>query len=325
MSFNKIHDAAFERITGIITGIGKIAGIGKRGNKEVGIMEKNHDTDWNQASKEDISSANGAIKQETAEFTNEERAQSRQSEEINWVKLGVPGFDALITNGIPQGSAVLVSGGPGSGKTTFCLQVINEAAKAGTNCLYLTFEESPERLKQHMKNYGWNPDLLERNENLVIKKMHPYEISRSIEALLAKASGELEIELEQVEGIIPKGFAPKIILLDSLSAVASAFAGKEDGYRIYIDQLFGMFKEIGATSFLITEVEQDAKNYSKSGIEEFLADAVIVFYNIRNRDVRTSAIEVLKVRGTSHQKKIVPFKIISGKGIEIYPDEATII
>jgi circadian clock protein KaiC len=244
--------------------------------------------------------------------------------DVQWVKVGVPGFDALITNGIPKGSAVLVSGGPGTGKTTFCLQLIEEACKKGESCLYLTFEESAISLKQHMKSYKWNPTILEKEGLLVIKKMQPFDISRSIEALLARANKELVIELDEIEGVIPKGFKPTIIVLDSLSAVSSAFGSKEEGYRIYIDQQFEFFKKSGATSFLITEVEQDANKYSKSGIEEFLADAVIVFYNLRNKSVRSNAIEILKVRGTMHQKKIVPFKMMSDKGIVIYPDEMSI-
>jgi len=244
-----------------------------------------------------------------------------EAEGVRWVKTGVPGFDELITNGIPHGSSVLISGGPGTGKTTFCLQVLGGAAEKGESCLYLTFEEDVHRLKQHMKNYGWDPDKLEREGKLLIKKMQPFDLSRSVEALLARASGELTIELDEIEGIIPKGFKPDRIVLDSLSAVAAAFIGKEEGYRIYIEQLFNLFKGVGATSFLITEIEQDTSKYSRTGIEEFLADAVFVFYNIRQKNTRLNALEILKIRGTPHQKKIVPFRMLSNQGIVVYPRE----
>ena len=240
---------------------------------------------------------------------------------IERIKVGVPGFDELITEGIPKGSSVLISGGPGTGKTTFCLQLIKNAADNGENCLYLTFEEEPVKLKQHMNNYGWDSIKLEKEGKLIIKKMQSFDLSRSVEALLAKASGELTIELNEIEGIIPRGFKPSRIVLDSLSAVAAAFTGREEGYRIYIEQLFNLFKSIGATSFLITEIEQETKKYSRSGVEEFLADAVLVFYNIRQKSVRLNALEILKIRGTEHQKKIVPFKILSNQGITVYPRE----
>lgn len=243
------------------------------------------------------------------------------TEERPRVKIGIPGMDDLITKGVPCGSSVLISGGPGTGKTTFCLQLLNEASEKGERCLYLTFEEDVRQLKQHMVNYGWNPEKLEKEGKLIIKKMQPFDLSRSVEALLAKASGELTIELDEIEGIIPRGFQPDRIVLDSLSAVAAAFIGQEQGYRIYVEQLFTLFKNIGATSFLITEIEQDTGKYSRSGVEEFLADAVFVFYNIRQKNIRMNALEILKIRGTSHQKKIVPFKIISDQGIVVYPKE----
>ncbi len=241
--------------------------------------------------------------------------------EIIFVKTGVPGFDEMITGGIPKGSAVLLCGGPGTGKTTFSLNLICNAAKRGERCLYLTFEEDAVNLRRHMKNYGWVNPTEEAKNNIRIRKMHSFDLSRSVEALLAKASGELTIELDEVEGIIPKDFKPDIIILDSLSAVAAAFTGKDEGYRVYIEQLFSLFKRIGATAFLITEIEQDTARYSKSGVEEFLADTVIVFYNVRSKNIRINALEILKVRGTPHQKKIVPFKMIPAKGIVVYPME----
>lgn len=238
------------------------------------------------------------------------------------MKIGVPGFDDLIDKrGIPKGISILVSGGPGTGKTTFCLQTLNYGAKEGEKCLYLSFEENVERLKGHMKNYGWDPDKLEQSGNLIIKRMDPFEISRSVEALLAKARGELLIELDEIEGLVPKGFNPDRIILDSLSAVAAAFAGREEGYRIYIEQLFKALENIGATSFLITEVNLDMNRFSRTGIEEFLSDGVFTFYNIRKGNIRVSATEIIKLRGCSHKKKIVPFNITGGKGIEVYPQE----
>jgi KaiC/GvpD/RAD55 family RecA-like ATPase len=48
---------------------------------------------------------------------------------------------------------------------------------------------------------------------------------------------------------------------------------------------------------------------------------VIVLYNIRKGNVRENGIEVLKMRGTKHEKKIVAMQITEGKGIEVYPQQ----
>jgi KaiC/GvpD/RAD55 family RecA-like ATPase len=251
----------------------------------------------------------------------EEKPKVDVLEDPNFIKTGVPGFDDLMEKGMPKGSSILVCGGPGSGKTTFCLNTLCHAAGKGEKCLYLSFEENKNRLYDHMRNYGFNPDQLEKDGNLAVIRKNPFEISRGVEALLAKARGELLIEIDEIQGLIPEGFKPDRIVLDSLSAIAAAFVGKEEGYRIYIEQLFDALKNIGATSFLISEVEQTANKYSKSGVEEFLADAIFAFYNIRRGNVRVSAVEIIKIRGAVHKKKVVPFSMIPGKGIEVYPLE----
>lgn len=234
------------------------------------------------------------------------------------IQTGVPGFDELFEKGIPKSSAVIVAGGAGSGKTIFCLQILADQAGQGKKCFYMSFEESEKRLTEHMKDFGWNAEKLLKSGNLNIKRYSPFDITRSVEAMLAKEKGELLIDVDPV--IIPRGFKPDFIVLDSLTAIASAFSGKEDSYRIYIEQLFRFFERLGSTAFLITETKQIPEIFSTTGVEEFLADGVIVLYNIKHGDTRENAIEVLKMRGERHQKKIVAMQI-TDKGIVVYPEQ----
>lgn len=235
-----------------------------------------------------------------------------------FVKTGVPGFDELLEEGIPKAATVLVAGGAGSGKTIFCLQTFAYQVAEGKKCLYMSFEESEKRLIEHMDDFGWNPKELIKEGNLKIQRFNPFDITRNVDALLAKQKGELLIDIDPV--ILPKGFEPDFIVVDSLTAIASAFTEKEESYRVYIEQLFRFFEKIGATSFLITETEQVPKIFSKTGVEEFLADGVIVLYSLRHGNVRENAIEVLKLRGAAHKKKIVAMQI-TDKGVVVYPDQ----
>ncbi|MBU1704146.1 MAG: hypothetical protein KJ922_02180, partial [Nanoarchaeota archaeon] len=235
-----------------------------------------------------------------------------------YVFTGIKGFDELLNKGIPKGSSILVAGGAGSGKTIFALQTLCYHASHGEKCFYMSFEESEQRLINHMKDFGWNPEKLIKSGNLVIKRYSPFEITRTIEAMLEKEKGELLIDLDPV--ILPGNIKPTFIGLDSLTAIASAFTGKEDSYRIYIEQLFRFFEKLGSTNLLITETKQIPEIFSTTGVEEFLADGVIVFYNIKREDVRENAIEILKLRGEHHKKKIVAMEI-TDTGIVIYPDQ----
>ena len=236
-----------------------------------------------------------------------------------YIQTGIPGFDQLLEKGIPKGTSTLVCGGPGSGKTIMGLQMLNYAAQTGEKCVYMTFEENEERLRQHMEDFGWNPAKLEKEGKLVLKRYDPFQITRSVEALLEKAKGELMIDISPV--LFPEGFKPDRVIVDSLTAIASVFYGREETYRIYIEQLFRLLDSIGATSFLITESNQIPLKITESGVEEFLADGVIILYNTKNGNVRESSIEILKMRGTNFQKKIVAMKIEGGKGIVVYPEQ----
>ena len=236
-----------------------------------------------------------------------------------FVKTGIAGFDELLEKGIPKGSVTLVCGGPGSGKTIMGLQILYNATTKGEKCIYMTFEENEDKLRQHMEDFGWDPDKLENEGNLVIKRYDPFAITRSVEALLEKAKGELMIDVAPV--LFPEGFKPEWVVIDSVTAIASAFYGREETYRIYIEQLFRLLEQIGATSFLITESTQIPVKITESGVEEFLSDGVVILYNIKSGNVRESAIEVLKLRGASFQKKIVAMKIESGKGMTVYPEQ----
>ena len=260
-------------------------------------------------------------RQPVASLLEQTRDIRKTKKESEWVKTGIEGFDALFANGIPRGTATLLAGGPGSGKTIFCLQVLNYAATSGEKVLYISLEESEKRLKKHMLDFNFNPDKLEKQGFLKIIRIDPFKISRNVEALLAEAKGELKSEITEIGNLFPQGFIPDWVIVDSLTALEASFKGGEDSYRIYIEQLFRYFERSEVTSFLITETGQIPTRYSKSGVEEFLADCVVVLYNIKRGNVRERAIEVLKLRGGKHEEKIVAMNIESGKGIVVYPEQ----
>ena len=236
-----------------------------------------------------------------------------------FVKTGISGFDTLLEDGIPKGSSTLICGGPGSGKTIFGLQILNNAASKGEKCIYMTFEENEEKLRHHMEDFGWDAEKLEKEGNLVIKRFDPFAITRSVEALLEKAKGRLLIDITPI--LFPEGFKPQWVVIDSLTAIASAFYGREETYRIYIEQLFRLLENIGCTSFLITESTQIPVKITESGVEEFLSDGGIIIYNIKVRNERERAIEILKLRGAGLLNKNVALNIEKDKGITVYPDQ----
>lgn len=239
----------------------------------------------------------------------------------NILKTDVSGFDKLFLNGgIPKGSSVLVAGGPGTGKSILCRQICFNLVKKGKKCMYVSFEENKERIIKSMENFGWDVRKYIENGNLLIQKINPLDILRMKFGSLGGSGSATELSYKIKPLVIPKEFQPEIIAVDSLSAIIAASVTKDKNYRVYLQQLFSFFEETGSTSLLITETDPVPTRYSETGIEEFLADGIIVLYNIQKKDTRKNAIEILKMRYGAHQKKIVMMEI-SEKGIKIFPEK----
>lgn len=243
-----------------------------------------------------------------------EKSAVSKSPPGEFFKTGVAGFDSLLEKGVPRGITILVSGSAGTGKTLFCLNAMSNLSKQGFECLYISLEESEDRLRKHMDDMGLE------NSRIAIVRVDPFRISRSVEALQIKAEGRLLAKLEDVVDIIPKGMKPDFIFIDSITAIAAAFAGREVNYRVYIEQLFKYLEQIKATTFLISETTDAPRKLSPTGVEEFLADGIIVMYHIQNRMSRERVIEILKMRGAKHKERLVPFEI-TASGVIVYPDQ----
>ena len=72
--------------------------------------------------------------------------------------------------------------------------------------------------------------------------------------------------------------------------------------------------------------EPTLEGFKTTGLYKFVRHPImlgfiIAFYNIRKGNLRVSAIEIVKVRGAEHKKKIVPFTLTKGKGMMVFPTE----
>jgi circadian clock protein KaiC len=250
--------------------------------------------------------------------------KKKTSTGMTFIKTGVPGFDSLFKQGVPHGASVLVEGGPGSGKTIFCMQVCHHACMHNMKALYMSFEEPEHNLRDHMIEFGWDPQTYEKKGQFMIKRFNALDIARSVEALLSEAKRELLIDIQPV--LIPKEFSPDIVVIDSLSSIASAFSGEESRFRIYMEQLFRYLEAHNITTFLIREVANPThvgNIYTEKGeAVSFLSDGIIIIYNVvYPNGERDRAIEVLKMRGTNFSRKIVRAEVKDGKGFVVYPTQ----
>jgi KaiC/GvpD/RAD55 family RecA-like ATPase len=236
---------------------------------------------------------------------------------VERIAFGIPGFDSMIEGGVEKNSVIMIVGGSGTGKTTFCTQTLHNAAHNGSKCLYISFEEPTDQIIRHATSFC-DKCKNEGNKNLVFKKVDIFEVAKSVEASILKAKGDLMISDQNLPFIIPPNLKPDMIVVDSLPALSSLL--KEDAYRYFIFKFFTFLKTTGSTVLIISEKKEDPGEFGGIGIEEYLGDGIIILYNIRKQDVRIRAVEVIKMRGSQHKEGIVPFKLTE-KGIEVYPDQ----
>jgi circadian clock protein KaiC len=255
-------------------------------------------------------------------------AHPDEIEDIGKIMTGIEGFDELLKtsddSGVPIGSSILIEGGPGSGKTIFCLQSAAHRVKEGDKVLFMSFEEPPHRLVQHMDSFGWDVEEYLENDQLRIKRYNALDIARSVEALLSEAKRELLIDVKPM--LFPDDYDPDFVIIDSLSSIASAFSGEESRFRIYMEQLFRYLEEENITTFLVRETPTPTHiGAGGEGQEEavsFLSDGIIAIYNaVHESGNRDRGIEIVKMRGEGFKSGIVEMEIKHGEGIVVDPEK----
>jgi KaiC/GvpD/RAD55 family RecA-like ATPase len=232
---------------------------------------------------------------------------------MEFIRTGIPGFDDLVGNGIPRGHTILISGGPGCGKTIFGLQyVYNGVDMFEEPSAYVFIEESPENIKLNAKNFGWMNFGSYVNKGLYLTRLVIPE------TFIEDPEGSENDMIKQLNTIpeYVKQHGIKRLVLDSISAL-SFWISNQAKLRWALCQLSMKLKEAGCTSFFITEIPGDTKHkYSAFEVEEFISDGIVklMFYP-PNR-----YIHIRKMRGVNHSKKIHPF-YITDSGIVINSKE----
>ncbi len=225
------------------------------------------------------------------------------------IETGIPGMDELFEHkGIPSGNMVLLSGVCGAGKSVFAMQFIYHGAKEKNEPgVYITLEEDPERVIANMEEFGWDIRKMIKEGKIIIKKPEIYEVAALKRTIF-----------ESVEKI-----GAKRLVIDSFTLISNYLKDVYDVRKIMFE-LGNEIKKLNCTTMLISDMIEKTDTFSLSGFEEFIADGVVVLYLVRDKSknylMRT--LLVRKMRGTQHSLKYVPMKILSGKGIYLYPDAA---
>ncbi|MBI5149132.1 circadian clock protein KaiC [Candidatus Pacearchaeota archaeon] len=239
---------------------------------------------------------------------SDRRSENKRPEKI---ASGIINFDKLCGGGFNRDSVNLVVGGAGSGKTIFAIQFLIGGIKAGEPGLYITFEEKKEELYRNMKEFGWDLEKLEKEKLFVFVEYTP----EKVRTMLEEGGGI-------IENIVQKNKIKRIVI-DSITSFELLF-DSEIAKREAALTLFDMTREWGCISMLTLErelTETDLHSVSSTPLE-FEVDGIILLYFLRENGTRQRSLEILKMRGTTHSRKVHTFEItdtgikIQEKGVE---------
>ncbi|HEX6308376.1 MAG TPA: circadian clock protein KaiC [Longimicrobiales bacterium] len=227
---------------------------------------------------------------------------------------GIPTFDVIAEGGLPRNRTTLVSGTAGSGKTVFAVQFLAAGiVDAGENGVFVTFEESADDIRQNMRSFGWSLEEWERRGRLAFVDASPDPDMETVES----GSFDLGALLARIENAVRKVDA-KRVAVDSLGAVFSQFSDQSI-VRRELFRIASALKKMGVTAVMTAERTEDYGPIARFGVEEFIADNVMVLRNVLDAEKRRRTVEILKFRGTTHQKGEFPFTIVADGGVIVLP------
>jgi KaiC/GvpD/RAD55 family RecA-like ATPase len=210
---------------------------------------------------------------------------------VEKVKTYVEGFDELLDGGIPKGSLVLICGTPGTMKTTLAYSILHSNASNGCKSLFISLEENQEGITSAMEELGMkgldDSDLYILDVGQIRRDHSSEEVAKDWFDILSKYI-EQRVQEDKFD----------IVAIDSLAALYSLF--KMDNPRRDLYHFFGFLKELGTTTFMVSEIPF-GKDQLVSYDEDFLADGILLLkqYEVGETDVQLR-IRCVKMRKVNH-------------------------
>jgi circadian clock protein KaiC len=235
---------------------------------------------------------------------------SRQNKiELKKSPSGINGLDEITEGGLPKGRPTLICGSAGSGKTMFAVHFLVHGAEIGEPGIFVSFEETQKELEKNFASLGIDLKALEEEKKFLVDYIYleRSEIEETGEFDLEGLFVRLKYAVDQI--------GAKRIVLDTVEALFSELPN-EFILRAELRRLFNWLKSEGLTAIITGE--KGKNTLTRYGLEEYVADCVILLDSNVVDKVATRNLRIIKYRGSSHGSNEYPF-LISKEGISILP------
>jgi len=227
---------------------------------------------------------------------------------------GIGGLDDVTQGGLPKGRPTLLCGSAGCGKTLFAMTFLyNGAVEYNEPGVFLAFEEQPEDLAKNVGSLNYDIDKLIAEKKLAIDHVE-------IERTKIDEAGEYDLEGLFIRlGFAIDSIGAKRVVIDTIETL---FGGLENEQvlRSELRRLFEWLKAKGVTAIITGE--RGEGTLTRYGLEEYVADCVILLDNRVHDQLSTRRLRIVKYRGSAHGTNEYPF-IIDEQGITVMPITST--
>ena len=236
------------------------------------------------------------------------------------VPTGIPGFDELCEGGLIRDRSYLLSGPAGSGKTIFAMQyIVNGIRMYNEPGIFISTEERPQYLRENFSAFGWDLDIYEDENMLAIVDATSTKVGiPSDERYVDVRPFDTRSLIDQIITIQDEINAKRAVI-DSTTSIGFTI-NDVSRFRVELLKISTTMEVLGLTSILTCEIMEGSNTISRFGIEQFVTEGTIVLYYNKIENTRVRSIEIYKMRGTNHSKKIHPFEI-TDNGIVVYSKE----
>lgn len=226
------------------------------------------------------------------------------------LKTYVRGLDAQLAGGIPRKHVVLLSGKPGTMKSSLAFSILYNGAKSeAVPSAYVTLEQSRESLLENMQGLGMDLKGMEKEISVLDLGM--------IRKKLTKLSNQTWMDVfKMYVQNLKKNMRIETLVIDSLPVLEVMAKFKEPREELF--QFFEWLRDLEVTTYLITEMEQGSDKFCNYG-EDFLADGIIHLDLRRDGSTVNLFLSIVKMRKTGHKRGYFPL-IYDKRGFEIVTD-----